>query len=147
QNPANGRKFHLADCSTLEQMRAEGRFARYVVTRGVSGDFEIAGVDPSTRMEVVGSARLQVCINCLKHLNYKSSLVGSQGQRREARDRFDLSEFFETYSTRFKYLPSGLAAEHGASVYSNDWAELSQRLRAEAGYTCEDCAVCLGDHK
>lgn len=147
QDPASGRKFHLAECITLEQMRADGRFARYVVTRGLSGDFEISGVDPLTRSEVTGSARLQVCINCLKHLNYKSSLVGSQGQRREARNNFELVEFFEIYSTRFKYLPSGLAGEKGASVYSNDWPELSQRLRAEAAYTCEQCAVCLDEHK
>lgn len=146
-DPKSGRKFHLADCVTLEQMRSEGRFARYVVTRAVTGDFEIAGVDPVTRKEVTGSARLQVCINCLKHLNYRSALIGSQSQRREARDDFQLAEFFETYSTRFKYLPQGLAAKSGASVYSGDWPELSQRLRANANYGCEECGVCLEEKK
>jgi len=147
QDPSKGRKFHLADCATLERMRSEGRFARYVVTRGVSGDFDIAGMDPMTGNEITGSTRLQVCINCLKHLNYGSALVGTQAKRREARDKFSLIEFFETYSTRFKYLPDGLAAEKGAAVYTKDWPELSQRLREEAKYTCEECAVCLEDCK
>jgi len=147
EDPTQGRKYHLADCDTLEKMRAEGRFNRYVVTQAASGEFEISGFDPTTRREVTGNARLQVCMNCLKLLNYKSYLLGTSQERRCVRDHFDLIEFFETYSTRFKRLPSGLAAKAGASIYTEDWAEVSQRLRAEARYTCEECRVCLEEHK
>src|SRR5690606_34846188 len=41
-DPTSGRKFHLAHCETLAQMRAEGRFDRYVVTQAVSGEYDIS---------------------------------------------------------------------------------------------------------
>lgn len=147
QMPSTGRKYHLADCETLVEMRAKGRFNRYVVTQAVSGDFDISGFDPATRKEVIGSAKLQVCMNCLKMLNYKSSLIVPSPARNQIRDSFTLLEFFETYSTRFKHLPSGLAGKAGASVYTADWGEISQRLRADSGFTCEDCGVCLDSHR
>jgi Restriction endonuclease len=143
EHPASGRKYHLADCTTLQEMRADGRFDRYVVTQSISGEFDISGFDPATRREIQGKARLQVCMNCLRLLNYKSYLLAAPQDRGKIRDRFALLEFFETYSTRFKHLPSGLSDKAGASVYSEDWAEISQRLRAETGFTCESCSVCL----
>jgi hypothetical protein len=147
QVPSKGRKYHLADCETLVGMRAKGRFNRYVVTQAASGEFEISGYDQASRKEITGLARLQVCMNCLKLLNYKSSLIVANGVRSQIRDAFTLLEFFETYSTRFKHLPSGLAAKAGASTYTDDWGELSQRLRAESGFTCQDCGVCLEQHR
>lgn len=136
----SGKKFHVADCETLEMMRSKNRFDRYVVTQAVTGDFEIAGTDSGGR-PYQGSARLQVCINCLKKLNYKSSLLRSS-IRKAVRDEFSLLEFFETYSTRFRTLPRALAGQ-GDVGYTQDWPELSKRLREASGYRCEDCRVCL----
>ena len=37
-NPsANGRRFHVADCRTLHQMRDQGRFDRYRITNNLGG--------------------------------------------------------------------------------------------------------------
>ena len=37
-DPNQLRKFHVADCSTLQQMRREGRYERYVVTTRTDGN-------------------------------------------------------------------------------------------------------------
>src|SRR6056297_1331032 len=63
-----GKRFHVADCSTLKDMRARGRYDRYIATNDLSDSFEVHGVDPVTREEVSGSANLKVCKNCLKDL-------------------------------------------------------------------------------
>lgn len=138
----SGKKFHVADCETLEAMRSKNRFDRYVVTQAITGDFEIAGTDAKGSPHQ-GIARLQVCLNCLKKLNYKSSLLKSS-IRKQVRDEFALLEFFETYSTRFSTLPRGVA-EQGSGGYTADWQGLSKVLREASGHTCEDCRVCLDD--
>ena len=69
-NGAQGRRFHIAHCSTLDEMKSRNRFERYKVTNNLTGNFEIYGYDQS-RNELSGETRLHVCRNCLKHLNYK----------------------------------------------------------------------------
>ena len=44
-NPDKGKRFHVADCKTLSDMRSKGRFERYVVTNNLSGIFPISGKD------------------------------------------------------------------------------------------------------
>ncbi len=71
QDGAAGKRFHVADCKTLQEMRSRNRYNRYVATNNLSGEFEITGIDPITRAQVSDIANLKVCINCLKKLNYK----------------------------------------------------------------------------
>ncbi|RYY22754.1 MAG: HNH endonuclease [Sphingomonadales bacterium] len=141
-DPMKGRKFHVAECETLEMMRSRNRFERYVATNRMDGLFNIAGTDRDG-MARDADVRLHVCINCLKRLNYGSVLVGNQAFRHGVRDRFSLHEFFETYSTLFKNLPSGFAKESGSVGYSDDWTALSSSIRKHCGYRCDECRVVL----
>lgn len=138
------RKFHVAECITLEDMRLKNRFERYVATQNVSGVFTISGVDPVLRHEVAGDVCLQVCINCLKAINYKAFLLSGREVKDSVRNNFSLLEFFETYSTLFKRLPAGLSDNPGSSVYTSDWPDVSRAVRDAAGGACEDCGVVLG---
>jgi len=98
-----GNKFHVADCKTLQTMRSRGRFERYVVTNKLDGSFHIEGKDWKTGAQEEGEARLWVCQNCLKQLNYKGANYG--GAYEQAKD-FDIEEFFANYSSYFRYLPT-----------------------------------------
>lgn len=147
EDPSKGRKYHLADCETLDMMRSQNRFDRYVVTRKATGLFEISGIDQFSRQELTGEVELQVCMNCLKRLNYQAFLLKNQRDRRMAREVFELVEFFETYSTRFRDLPAGFAGTKDSAFYSADWQEVSRALRERLKHTCEDCGVCLGQHQ
>ncbi|KJF90750.1 HNH endonuclease [Photobacterium leiognathi] len=131
---ANGTsaRFHVSDCSTLQGMRASGRFERYVVTNNTSGEFL---VDTSYGEK---KARLKVCQNCLRKLNYKgcntttniTSIVQS----------FNMAEFFATYSSFFPHMPSR-RAETAESGYSDDWSKISSHYRVEKNFECEECKV------
>lgn len=147
QDASKGNRFHVAECETLEKMRTQNRFDRYVVSQGTSGLFRIAGIDPVTRSEISGDAKLQVCLHCMKRLNYRSSLISASEQRREIRDQFSLLEFFETYSTRFATLPSDFSGKENSATYTPDWRDLSQRIRSGADFRCDECSVSLVRHQ
>lgn len=68
---SQGRKYHVADCKILKEMRAKGKFEHYVITNKLSARFLITGRDRHTKMDVEGYADLNVCKVCLTYLNYK----------------------------------------------------------------------------
>ena len=143
-NGHDGNKFHVADCTMLEKMRKKNRFQRYKALVNITGDFNVFGFSVSQRQSVEGSARLRVCINCLKHLNYKG-YVTERGQASQILSRFNLKDFFAEHSTLFRYLPTAFIEPK--SGYADDWKEISRNFRARKNYSCESCGVDLNGHK
>lgn len=139
KNSEKGNKFHVADCSKLDEMRRHNRFSRYRATNNISGVFEIFG--HSVGEPLAGEAKLQVCKLCLSKLNYKGAGTGSADHRRALVARFELSQFFLTYMSLFKQLPKML--EDNPTGYTEDWPEVSAGFRARAGFRCESCHVDL----
>lgn len=142
--PDKGKRFHVADCKTLSNMRAKGRFERYVVTNNLSGVFKISGKNSGGGHEDEVDSRLLVCKNCLEKLNYQNYCHES---RQAIWQRFVIAAFFETYSTSFRHLPKRLSESMGKSGYSDDWAEISAAVRQRCGYICDECGVNLVEQK
>lgn len=140
-----GRRIHVAECSTLEFMRETGRFKRYDVINRVDGLFPVFGYEYRSRQSLEGEADLGVCKNCLKILNYHG--YASQGGAVKAKvfNDFSFEKFFEVYSSYFKSLPT---TNHKAiSHYTADWPAISAKVRSELDYTCEQCGVDLNGEK
>jgi len=135
------RKFHVADCSTLQKKRADGTFERYVMTNDLSNHFLITGTDWRTHKNRSETVELQVCKNCLKRLNYKN-----YSRNYKAFTEFNIAEFFTTYSSFFASLPSRFAGEEDGG-YTDDWSMISAKYRASKNYSCELCGVELSKHK
>lgn len=130
-----GNKYHLTDCSTLENMRSIGRFKRYHATRNRTGIFRIFG-NSAQESEVP----LSVCKNCLKKLNYQDYHYN----RTEVFNQFTLEEFFTHYETFFRAKPENVGqAKVG---YAENWAEISRQYRSSIGYCCENCGVNLSTY-
>jgi hypothetical protein len=140
-----GKKFHVSHCKTLVEMREKGRFERYLATNNLTGSFDVHGIDKISRSQLEGEAELAVCKNCLTKLNYKGS--DDTAQRTRVCREFSISEFFETYSSIFPFMPKQLANSAKQAGYSDDWSEISARLRMQKNYTCEKCGVNLEEHK
>jgi hypothetical protein len=140
---ASGRKYHVAFCRTLAEMRERGRFERYVATNDMGGTFLISGTDSHTGAPIQEKANLRVCKNCLDHLKY-------QGYKRENRQaiysHFSLEEFFATYSSFFPHMPSRMAGGND-SVYTDDWSIISGNYKADKKFRCDSCSVNLSEHK
>jgi len=139
-----GRRFHIAECETLDKMRRQQRFERYIATTDASGLFSVHGEDFNVGTKE-GRAPLHVCINCLKFLNYKQARVS--GWHNKVRDAFKLDEFFDTYSSCFTQLPSRTTMDAASSSYSSDWNKISEQVRADCNWTCEKCNVKLSSHR
>lgn len=136
-------KYHVSECRTLKNMRANNRFERYVVTNNLSGDFFINGFDPLTRNPVNGKVRLHVCKNCLEMLHYK----GYYHYKPDTIfSTFSLEEFFSTYSSFFPHMPRRIAGENDG-FYTKDWDVISKKIRHEADFKCSICGVNLAQHR
>lgn len=141
EDPRNGRRYHVADCSTLDDMRGRKRFERYIVTNNLSGEFKVSGKD-ANRQDVEGKANLLVCRNCLRKLNYKNYLYGIKNKIWK---EFEIAVFFETYSTFFRSLPRNIPGRKLSNSYTADWGNISARVRKACNYTCAGCHVDLSD--
>lgn len=144
RTPEEGKRFHVADCKTLADMRAKGRFDRYVVTNNLSGIFPISGKNSRGQAAELDS-RLFVCKNCLEKLNYQNYC--HETRRTSIWKAFEIGRFFETYSTSFRYLPRSLSNRSLANEYTQDWAEISANVRRRCGFVCNECRVNLSEHR
>jgi len=139
QFPEKGKKFHVANCSTLVKMRREGRFDRYVVTNNLSGLFDISGTSQISNKTISGQAPLKVCKNCLEYLNFQGYKT-NKSKRHHIFNSFKIADFFDTFSSLFQYSPSGIANTTSTN-YTKDWSKISSKLKASMNYTCEICKV------
>lgn len=143
-DPGKGRRFHIADCKTLDDMRNKKRFERYKVTTDLSGLFPIYGTD-GFGQSAEADVALHACKNCLKKLNYKGA-DNSWTKCAELSASLDLAEFFSTYSSLFRNLPRQMQEKTKAG-YTDDWTSVSQQIRKQASYICEECGVDLSSAK
>jgi len=144
-DPSKGRKFHVADCITLEEMKKKNRFSRYNVTNNLSGVFKVYGVTKG-RQEIAGDIKLQCCKNCLKQLNFKGYNHLRPGEKNLLVNNFSLEEFFSTYSSIFKHVPKKHKSD-AAIGYTSDWGVISSLVRSDANYCCQHCSVDLTSNK
>ncbi len=144
---SKGNKFHVADCEILERMRQKGRFDRYVVTNKLDGLFAVSGTDNRTNELIEGETKLNVCQYCLESINYqKFASVKKGGLRRNFVQGFHLADFFDTYSSFFKFMPTGVA-NNQTSHYSKDWGNVSKKIREKFNYQCQQCGLDLSQYK
>lgn len=136
-NGEKGNKVHLSFCRTLEKMRDDGRFERYVVTRDHSEYFRITG-KLNGWQEESATTDLKVCKLCLGKLNYQGYLAPGN---KAAFTEFSFVKFFEQYESFFPYHPSRKAG--APENYTKDWQEVSRRYRELRQYICEHCGVDL----
>lgn len=140
ETPDRANKFHVAECKKIRDMRALGRFERYVMTNNASGKFYITG--GWREGEYV---KLNVCKLCLSMLNYKGYQQRSFSEKNEIVSQFQAEEFFEKYSSFFGSFPSRQAG--GKDGYTDDWAAISRQMRETANFCCQECKVDLSAHQ
>ncbi len=135
-NPIEGKKFHMSWCSTLDNMKRQGRIERYVATADLTGRFKVFGTSESEGgKERHARANLKVCKNCLANINYKNY----HRNKTEVFREFDIPEFFEHYRSYFEHTPN--LEVDPTKGYSEDWHKISARKKEQAGWRCEDCGV------
>ncbi|MGF6610458.1 hypothetical protein OKW45_005380 [Paraburkholderia sp. WSM4175] len=135
-------RYHLAYCRTLDKMRRNSRFDRYVVANGESGKFQVNVIENGIRTQHV---RLNVCQNCLDQIHWDGFAMKMPREGRLALvSRFALPDFFKKYSRDLMAVrPKHTSDTAPLNDYSQDWSEVSERTKRQRGYRCGKCSTML----
>jgi len=135
-------KFHFTFCSTLNTMRRDNRFRRYVVAQSADGEFKVNIIGQSDEPKYV---RLNVCQNCLDEIAWQGfHLELPRETREQAVKDFSLSAFFEKYPRDLLTVkPDHTSETAPLNDYPANWDEISARAKQGANYTCGSCAILL----
>jgi hypothetical protein len=134
-------KFHFADCVTLQQMRENRRFGRFVIASRDDGLFHLHYIDSGNRID----KRLDVCQNCLDCLNYKGFRLSMRADVRRAAVRvFSIADFFARYpKTLHHFIPTHTDQTAPTNNYSSDFLVISRAYRQKRNWICETCTIPL----
>lgn len=140
-------RYHLAFCSTLEQMQKQSRFARYVVAQTTSGEFTINIIN--NKNITSHSEKLKVCQNCLSKIEWKGFNRNiSYTEKKNRVEDFSLSDFFDEYPRDLiQKKPSYTSITAPINNYPDNWEDLSKKIRKQRGNKCEVCGIHLSGSK
>lgn len=136
-------RFHVSNCATLQKMREDGRFNRYVVSTRTDGQFALNLIDQGQVTQ--GMHDLSVCQNCLSKLSFDGfSSAMNRAIKRNRVKAFRLETFFEQYP-RSLHLdePKYNSDNAPLDVYPTDWTDISNRVRDAARWKCDVCGFDL----
>ena len=138
-------RFHLANCSTLVQMRQNNHFGKYVASNNTSGRFEM-NIIKHGKVRAT-TKELSVCQNCLDFLKFNNFSSSQNAHTREAAVvGFSLLNFFEKYPKSFHaIIPKYDAYSAPINDYPSAFNEVSVTIREKAGWICQEqtCRVDL----
>lgn len=136
-------RIHLANCTTLQEMREQKRFSRYVVSTNTNGMFRINIVENNIpRSEL---RKLSVCQNCLKFLGLGGfSSTWSKQKKTSYVSNFNIQDFFKVYPRSLHVSVPGYDSENSpTNIYSFDFTEISKKYRESVNWRCEKCGISL----
>lgn len=144
-------RFHVADCKTLESMRANNRFERYVVATRENDLFELNVIPLNGPRGMVQNVtkQLQVCQHCLGKLRWDGFNRGMDTPtRHDIVVSFSVSRFFTIYGkTLVTKLPQHNADNAPLNAYSSYFSTLGSGIKAERRYRCDNCGINLASHR
>lgn len=140
-------KFHVAYCSTYQQMVENHRKRRYI---GIQPNENLFKVNIVNGRAVIDSflSPLSVCKNCLAKLcwdGYHNNLA--QGKRDTLVNDFTFERFFEKYPRSVFDEKDHSPQTGGLNVYPKNWDEISKSYRESKCWICEKCNVNLSSHR
>lgn len=140
-------RYHISDCTKLQEMRANNRFDRYVVATREDGLFEL-NIRAADSSRYRGQThRLRVCQFCLGKIHwdgfeYKIPTV----HKRKIVGEFTLSRFFERYKkTLVVFTPAYDASTAPLNEYTADFKFVADRIKQERGHRCDECSINLSN--
>jgi hypothetical protein len=140
-------RYHLAHCTTLQEMTAGGRFERYVIAAETGGEFTLNMITGAKRRSE--RRHLPVCQNCLAALVFDGfSLQKDRSARKKIVQAFAPAQFFAVYPRSLHVRkPRFTSATAPLDDYPEDFPEISRRVRERAGWRCEECRRVIGAHR
>ncbi len=156
-------KFHFSWCRTLSEMDKKGKFARYIFSRKKVNKFKVQATERDPVMirklgehHEMEDVILYACKNCLNETGYKGYAkdLMPKEKNKHVLD-FNIKEFLDeneaTVSTSRFYLEQKRVKFSDETVqpmvYTDDFPEISRRLRASKNWKCTNCNVDMSRQK
>jgi hypothetical protein len=138
-------RYHVAYCHTLQRMKQDKRFDRYVVAHNDDGQFHVNVMGDTTVARIV---TLNVCQFCLGDIRWKGfDHTMSRDQRLQAVSTFSLKEFFVAYPRDLiSDKPKHTSSTAPVNEYTSDWRDIADDAKHQARYRCQSCNVELRFH-
>jgi 5-methylcytosine-specific restriction endonuclease McrA len=132
-------RFHLSNCTTLQQMREQRRFNRYVVSTRLDGIFNLNIIRGHKTSKTL--VPLCVCQNCLGFLKFNGFRnYWGRSQRVKAVRAFTLDEFFRKYPKSLHTQTPRYDSDNAPlNTYGPDFDQVSKRMRSSVGFKCQEC--------
>ena len=141
---AKGYKFHLSKCSTISKAFQYKRNSRYVISLRTDGQFKINLIDDNVIVEKDLIERLQVCKNCLDHINYKAYRGNIYETKINIYNNFELLEYFNSFeSSQLDANQYRNAYNAPLNVYNQSFNETSRLIKHKNDYVCSECNIDL----
>lgn len=128
-------KFHIFSCTTLEQMKREGRYHKYKISRRTDGKFIMWS--GSRRSATKKPVELDLCKNCERMLNrpqYRGRFNNPKKSKSFIRDFLNSSVHSDIRSNTLEYDYDTIP-----NFYPADWELIAKKRKEQHGYTCEIC--------
>lgn len=137
-------KFHVANCRTLEDMRKQKRFARYVVATKDNGLFSINRI-VNNRITSSDLMQLAVCQNCLNFLSFDQFTYDlPRQQKKQIVSGFSIKKFFDIFPRSLIHdAPEFREDTAPLNTYPANWDSISRQAKARWNWTCKKCALRL----
>ena len=134
-------RFHISDCSTIQDMKTNNKWQRYVMSSRLDGWFEIAFQNRHYKQEL---KKLDVCKNCLdkiKFNGYSSSFLN----KKEIFANFTIADYFEQYPVDlFSEEPDFDSLTAPKNLYAKNHGQIAFELKERKGWRCDECNIYLG---
>lgn len=136
-------KFHISNCATLQRMRSDGKFNRYVISTRIDGQFTINRIQNNKSISQLSD--LKVCQNCLAKLNFDGFSGGIQHpEKKNIVQNFKIGDFFNKYPmSLFLDTPQYNSDNSPINAYPKNWNDISRQFRERAGWRCNKCLILL----
>ena len=141
-------RYHVTDCDKLQEMRANHRYERYVVSTRETGEFQINLMRNDHYQQ--SDERLKICQFCLGKLNWDNFTVRRQHKRERLTivRAFTLAKYFSVYPKTFiKVMPQHTDRTAPHNKYAADFGKIAERVKKMRNYRCEKCNVDLSAHR
>jgi hypothetical protein len=146
KNPAEGRKVHFAECTTITSMRSKGFGERYTITENTNGLFNIYHSNHyNVKDKGDHQAKLIPCQNCLRTSDYDDFRDKSPLEKKDFLKAFSYAELFTHYRAVFTKLPTKKTQADYA--YTKEFKQISEAVKQRARFTCAECKVDLANDK
>ena len=146
-------KFHFSWCRTLQQMERRGKFARYIFSRRKINKFKVQATEWDEdkilkygEHHEVEDVTLYACRNCLSETGYRDYDKDSEKNKKdEAVRSFKIIDYLNeneaTFTTAKFYQVRHSDETVQPMVYTDDFPEISRKLRVEKNWKCTKCDV------